>query len=73
MLSHELDSLSAWLEYARDHKLPVSDDNLQKVITIIADCTEKSRQLENTCIAQAARLINPLGPNVVRLPERKHA
>ncbi|CAM5396959.1 hypothetical protein AFEL58S_01972 [Afipia felis] len=72
MLSRNLESLSAWLEYARDHNMPVSDDNLQKVCTILADCTEKAHQLESTCVAQAVRLVDPLGPNVIRMPERRH-
>lgn len=72
MLSRNLESLLAWLEYARDHNVAVSDDNLRKVCTILADCTEKAHQLESACIAQAVRLIDPIGPNVIRMSERRH-
>jgi hypothetical protein len=72
MLSHKLESMTAWMKYARDHNLPITDDNLRVVITVLDDCTDKAQQLERTCVAQAVRLVDPLGPNVVRLPERRH-
>lgn len=72
MLSQDLQSLSSWLQHAVADKQEVTADQLLSIARELESSIDKAQQLERTCVAQAVRLMDPLAPNVVRLPERNH-
>lgn len=66
MLSDDLNSLSTWWADVVDGRTVPTRESLQLFAANLAGATEKARQLESTCIAQAARLtLAAAGPNVV--------
>lgn len=72
MLSQDLQSLSAWLQHAVADKQVMTADQMLSIARELESSIDKAQQLERTCVAQAVRLMDPLAPNVVRLPERPH-
>lgn len=74
MLSDDLKSLSAWWSDVVAGRTTPTAEALRLFAMNLASATDKARQLESTCIAQAARLtLAAAGPNVIPFRERDHA